>query len=78
MAGHPYPLTVEGSWKTAVSARVKNKLQIYFQSKTKSCGGDCVIQYDDLKTNIATVCFQSEDGKKCILDLLITGQRLLI
>ena len=64
MAGHPFPLTVEGSWKTAVSAGVKNKLQIYFHSKKKSCGGDCVIQYDDLKTNIATVFFKLEDGKK--------------
>ncbi|XP_067113157.1 protein mono-ADP-ribosyltransferase PARP14-like isoform X1 [Osmerus mordax] len=68
MAGHPFPLTVEGSWKTVVSAGVKNKLHIYFQSKKKSCGGDCIIQYDDLKTNIATVFFQSEDVRNSVLE----------
>ncbi|XP_026075337.1 poly [ADP-ribose] polymerase 14-like isoform X2 [Carassius auratus] len=53
-----YPIIVEGDWGPELAKSVKNKLQIYFQSKKKSQGGDCVVQYDD-KSNSATILFKS-------------------
>ncbi|XP_030648867.1 protein mono-ADP-ribosyltransferase PARP14-like [Chanos chanos] len=61
-----YPVIVEGDWSPELSKVVKNKLQIYFQSKKKSQGGDCVIQYDD-QTGIATVCFKSSEVRNSVL-----------
>uniref|UniRef100_A0A673GC46 PAR14-like first RRM domain-containing protein n=1 Tax=Sinocyclocheilus rhinocerous TaxID=307959 RepID=A0A673GC46_9TELE len=49
-----YPIIVEGDWGPEHAKSVKNKLQIYFQSKKKSQGGDCVVQYDD-GSNSATI-----------------------
>lgn len=59
-----YPITVEGSWATTLSKAVKNKLQIHFQSKKKSNGGDCRVDYNDYSTTRATVYFKSEDGEQ--------------
>uniref|UniRef100_A0A8C1GQ99 PAR14-like first RRM domain-containing protein n=1 Tax=Cyprinus carpio TaxID=7962 RepID=A0A8C1GQ99_CYPCA len=38
-----YPVLVEGDWEPEQAKSVNNKLQIYFQSKKKSQGGDCVV-----------------------------------
>lgn len=57
-----YPVSVEGDWGPENAKSVKNKLQIYFQSKKKSQGGDCVAQYNDA-SNSATILFKSSDGK---------------
>uniref|UniRef100_A0A672S1F4 PAR14-like first RRM domain-containing protein n=1 Tax=Sinocyclocheilus grahami TaxID=75366 RepID=A0A672S1F4_SINGR len=61
-----YPITVEGDWGPEQAKSVKNKLQIYFQSKKKSQGGDCVVQYDD-KGNSATILFKSSDIRDGVL-----------
>ncbi|XP_058644826.1 protein mono-ADP-ribosyltransferase PARP14 isoform X2 [Onychostoma macrolepis] len=60
-----YPLTVEGNWQTKNAKSLKNKLQIYFQSK-KSQGGDCVVQYND-GSNSATILFKSSDIRDGVL-----------
>jgi len=57
-----YPLTVEGDWGTENAKSVKNKLLIYFQSKKKSHGGDCDVQYNG-ESNSATILFKSSDSK---------------
>ncbi|XP_030648866.1 protein mono-ADP-ribosyltransferase PARP14-like [Chanos chanos] len=66
MEDYPYPIIVEGDWSPELSNVVKNKLQIYFQSKKKSRGGDCAVQYDD-QTGIATVRFKSSDVRNSVL-----------
>uniref|UniRef100_A0A671M3P1 PAR14-like first RRM domain-containing protein n=1 Tax=Sinocyclocheilus anshuiensis TaxID=1608454 RepID=A0A671M3P1_9TELE len=66
MEDYPYPITAEGDWQPEHAKSVKNKLQIYFQSKKKSQGGDCVVQYDD-KSNSATILFKSSDSRDGVL-----------
>ncbi|KAG1971163.1 protein mono-ADP-ribosyltransferase PARP14-like [Pimephales promelas] len=61
-----YPLTVEGDWGTENAKSVKNKLHIHFQSKKKSQGGDCVVQYNG-ESNSATVLFKSSDIRDAVL-----------
>ncbi|KTF83271.1 hypothetical protein cypCar_00029797 [Cyprinus carpio] len=61
-----YPVLVEGDWEPEQAKSVNNKLQIYFQSKKKSQGGDCVVQYDD-KSNSATILFKSSDSRDGVL-----------
>ncbi len=61
MGEYFYPVIVEGDWRPELAKSVKNKLQIYFQSKKKSQGGDCVVQYDG--SNSATILFKSPDSK---------------
>lgn len=56
------PVTVEGDWSPAQVKTVKNKLQIYFQSKKKSSGGDCRVEAEDGAPR-AAVFFRSEDGE---------------
>ncbi|XP_018592984.2 protein mono-ADP-ribosyltransferase PARP14-like [Scleropages formosus] len=65
MEGYEYPLSVQGNW-VPNAAKVKNKLQIYFQSAKKSGGGDCKVEYDE-NNNTATVWFNSEEVRKRIL-----------
>ncbi|KAK6305421.1 hypothetical protein J4Q44_G00242010 [Coregonus suidteri] len=67
MYEYPYPITVDGSWTTSVSKGIKNKLQIYFQSKKKSSGGDCLVHYEDQRSTTATVYFKSEDVRERVL-----------
>ncbi|XP_026129260.1 poly [ADP-ribose] polymerase 14-like isoform X1 [Carassius auratus] len=61
-----FPIIVEGDWGPEHVKSVKNKLQIYFQSKKKSQGGDCVVQYDD-GNNSATILFKSSDIQDSVL-----------
>uniref|UniRef100_A0A8C1MH48 Poly [ADP-ribose] polymerase n=2 Tax=Cyprinus carpio TaxID=7962 RepID=A0A8C1MH48_CYPCA len=61
-----YSIIVEGDWGPEQAKSVKNKLQIYFQSKKKSQGGDCVVQYDD-GSNFATILFKSSDIQDSVL-----------
>ncbi|KAL1266725.1 hypothetical protein QQF64_002400 [Cirrhinus molitorella] len=61
-----YPISVEGVWLPEHAKSVKNKLQIYFQSKKKSQGGDCVVQYND-GSNLATILFKSPDIRDGVL-----------
>uniref|UniRef100_A0A8C2BYM9 Uncharacterized protein n=1 Tax=Cyprinus carpio TaxID=7962 RepID=A0A8C2BYM9_CYPCA len=62
MDEYHYPIIVEGNWESEHVKSVKNKLQIHFQSKKKSQGGDCVVKYND-KSNSATVLFKSSHSK---------------
>ncbi|XP_077098953.1 protein mono-ADP-ribosyltransferase PARP14-like [Siphateles boraxobius] len=61
-----YPLTVEGDWGTEHAKSVKNKLHIHFQSKKKSQGGDCVVQYNG-GSKSATILFKSSDIRDAVL-----------
>ncbi|KAL1266729.1 hypothetical protein QQF64_002404 [Cirrhinus molitorella] len=61
-----YPIVVEGDWGPEHVKSVKNKLQIYFQSKKKSQGGDCVVQYNDGSSS-ATILFKSSDTRDGVL-----------
>ncbi|CAB1332829.1 unnamed protein product [Coregonus sp. 'balchen'] len=67
MDEYPYPITVDVSWTTSVSKGIKNKLQIYFQSKKKSSGGDCLVHYEDQRSTRATVYFKNEDVRERVL-----------
>ncbi|KAL0188341.1 hypothetical protein M9458_015440, partial [Cirrhinus mrigala] len=60
MDDYLYPIIVEGDWRPEHAKSVKNKLQIYFQSKKKSQGGDCFVQCND-GSNSATIQFKSLD-----------------
>ncbi|XP_073770751.1 protein mono-ADP-ribosyltransferase PARP14 isoform X2 [Danio rerio] len=61
-----YPIIVEGDWGSEHDKSVKNKLQIHFQSKKKSQGGDCVVKYNE-ETNTATILFKSSDIQDAVL-----------
>ncbi|XP_067290157.1 protein mono-ADP-ribosyltransferase PARP14-like [Pseudorasbora parva] len=74
-----YPIVVEGDWGAENAKSVKNKLQIHFQSKKKSQGGDCVVQYD--KNNSATILFKSPDIRDAVLSqkkhiIIIDSQKI--
>nr|XP_017213521.2 poly [ADP-ribose] polymerase 14 isoform X1 [Danio rerio] len=60
-----YPIIVEGDWGPEHTKSVKNKLQIHFQSKKKSQGGDCVVKYDERKS--ATILFKTSDIRDAVL-----------
>ncbi|KAJ8275416.1 hypothetical protein COCON_G00071680 [Conger conger] len=64
MEEHPYPVTVLGEWGTIPPKTIKNKLQIYFQSKKKSGGGDCRVECTGAGT---TIRFKSEDVRKRVI-----------
>ncbi|KTF86260.1 hypothetical protein cypCar_00043113, partial [Cyprinus carpio] len=66
MDEYHYPIIVEGNWESEHVKSVKNKLQIHFQSKKKSQGGDCVVKYND-KSNSATVLFKSSHIRDGVL-----------
>lgn len=53
---------VEGDWSPAQTRSLKNKLQLYFQSKKKSSGGDCRVEVEDGAPR-ASVFFRSEEGE---------------
>lgn len=56
-----------GTWTPGSSKGIKNKLQIYFQSKKKSNGGDCSVDYEDYNSAKAVVYFKSEEVKNRVL-----------
>ncbi|KAI7793217.1 protein mono-ADP-ribosyltransferase PARP14-like [Triplophysa rosa] len=66
MEEYPYPIVVDGEWSPEQAKSLKNKLQIYFQSKKKSQGGDCVVQVNE-KSSAATVLFKSSDIRDNVL-----------
>uniref|UniRef100_A0A8C1MHD2 PAR14-like first RRM domain-containing protein n=1 Tax=Cyprinus carpio TaxID=7962 RepID=A0A8C1MHD2_CYPCA len=68
MDEYPYSIIVEGDWGPEHAKSVKNKLQIYFQSKKKSQGGDCVVKYKPNDgSNSATILFKSPDIRDGVL-----------
>ncbi|XP_071340147.1 protein mono-ADP-ribosyltransferase PARP14-like isoform X2 [Trachinotus anak] len=62
----PPPLTVEGAWSPAQTRTLRNKLQLYFQSRKKSSGGDCVVEVEDGAPR-AAVFFRSEEVRERVL-----------
>ncbi|KAM6944682.1 protein mono-ADP-ribosyltransferase PARP14-like [Lycodopsis pacificus] len=62
----PLPVTVEGDWIPDQTKTMKNKLQLYFQSKKKSSGGDCRVEAEDGAPR-AAVFFRSEEVRKRVL-----------
>ncbi|XP_078259604.1 protein mono-ADP-ribosyltransferase PARP14-like isoform X2 [Rhinoraja longicauda] len=63
----PYPLIVEGEWDQDVAKLLKNKLQIYFQSRKQCDGGECVVEYEDLASNQAVVRFANDQTRNNVL-----------
>ncbi|KAI4893217.1 hypothetical protein NFI96_030863 [Prochilodus magdalenae] len=66
MEGYSYPLTVEGPWPSTQTRTITNKLQVYFQSKKKSQGGDCVVNFSE-QTSAATVHFKTAEIRDQVL-----------
>ncbi|XP_063346007.1 protein mono-ADP-ribosyltransferase PARP14-like isoform X2 [Pelmatolapia mariae] len=60
------PVTVEGDWTPAQTKALKNKLQIYFQSKKKSSGGDCRVEAEEGAPR-AAVYFSSPEVRERVL-----------
>ncbi|XP_073711243.1 poly(ADP-ribose) polymerase family member 14-related sequence 1 isoform X2 [Misgurnus anguillicaudatus] len=58
----PYVLLVEGQW----DPKLKNKITIYFQSKNKSGGGNCVVELDT-EGRKGTVRFKDEEARQRVL-----------
>lgn len=55
-------VTVEGNWSPNQNRAMKNKLQLYFQSRKKSNGGDCRVELEDGAAR-AAVHFTSAEGE---------------
>ncbi|KAL6472150.1 hypothetical protein MHYP_G00183380, partial [Metynnis hypsauchen] len=66
MEDFPHPLTVEGRWPSASTKTLTAKLQIYFQSRRKSQGGDCVVRFPE-QSSAATVHFRSAETRDQVL-----------
>ncbi|XP_047660504.1 protein mono-ADP-ribosyltransferase PARP14-like [Tachysurus fulvidraco] len=60
----PYPVLVEGDWSSINAKTLQSKVQIYFQSRKKSHGGDCVIRCSERS---CTVFFKSEEIRDRVL-----------
>uniref|UniRef100_A0A8C6L327 Uncharacterized protein n=1 Tax=Nothobranchius furzeri TaxID=105023 RepID=A0A8C6L327_NOTFU len=76
------PVTVEGDWSPDQNRTMKNKLQIYFQSKKKSSGGDCRVEAEDGAPR-AAVFFRSEAVRDRVLarknhEILLENRTLIL
>ncbi|MEQ2268417.1 hypothetical protein XENORESO_014760 [Xenotaenia resolanae] len=60
------PVTVEGDWSSVQNKTVRNKLQLYFQSKKKSSGGECRVEVEE-EAPRASVFFRSEEVRERVL-----------
>ncbi|KAG9263154.1 poly ADP-ribose polymerase 14-like [Astyanax mexicanus] len=60
MEEFPYALTVEGPWPSTSTKTLSSKLQIYFQSRKKSQGGDCKVKVSE-ESGVVKVLFKSEE-----------------
>ncbi|XP_047448843.1 protein mono-ADP-ribosyltransferase PARP14-like isoform X2 [Mugil cephalus] len=60
------PVIVEGDWGQTQAKTLRNKLQLYFQSKKKSSGGDCRVEAEDGAPR-AAVFFRSEEVRERVL-----------
>ncbi|KAL7848452.1 hypothetical protein AOLI_G00231700 [Acnodon oligacanthus] len=66
MEDFPHPLAVEARWPSASTKTLSAKLQIYFQSRKKSQGGDCVVSFPE-QSSAATVHFRSAETRDQVL-----------
>ncbi|XP_061082720.1 poly(ADP-ribose) polymerase family member 14-related sequence 1 isoform X2 [Conger conger] len=62
----PFPLRVEGDWDASIP-KLKNKLNIYFQSR-KANGGDCSVEYESSDGQRAVVWFKTEEVRQRVLN----------
>ncbi|XP_059503364.1 protein mono-ADP-ribosyltransferase PARP14-like isoform X2 [Stegostoma tigrinum] len=67
-AGYPYPVLVEGDWTLEIAKVLKTKLQVYFQSKKKSNGGDCFVEFGDLSEKQVVVWFACQQTRCQVLE----------
>ncbi|MCI4387957.1 hypothetical protein PGIGA_G00080100 [Pangasianodon gigas] len=64
MEEYPYPLLVEGDWSSINAKTLNSKVNIYFQSKKRSQGGDCEVRWTE---GSCTVFFKSEEIRDQVL-----------
>lgn len=62
-ASGSFPLLVEGSWGPDPPKNLINKLQMYFQSRKKSGGGECEVVPEPGNPARFLVLFSPEDGE---------------
>ncbi|XP_062864237.1 protein mono-ADP-ribosyltransferase PARP14-like [Trichomycterus rosablanca] len=62
MAEYAHGITVVGDWSSINPKTVQTKLQLYFQSKKKSQGGDCEVQCGDRKATVLFKCQLTRDN----------------
>lgn len=62
-ASRSFPLLVEGSWGPDPPKNLINKLQMYFQSRKKSGGGECEVVRQPGSPGRFRVLFSPEDGE---------------
>ncbi|KAH0504391.1 Poly [ADP-ribose] polymerase 14 [Microtus ochrogaster] len=63
----PFPLMVEGSWGLDPPKTLINKLQMYFQSRKKSGGGECEVVPQPGSPASFLVLFSPEDVRQNVL-----------
>ncbi|XP_041529290.1 protein mono-ADP-ribosyltransferase PARP14-like isoform X2 [Microtus oregoni] len=64
----PFPLLVEGSWGPCPPKILINKLQMYFQSRKKSGGGECEVILQPGSQASFLVLFYPEDVRQNVLE----------
>lgn len=62
-ASGPFPLLVEGSWGPDPPKNLVTKLQMYFQSRKRSGGGECEVRQEPGSPPRFLVLFFPEDGE---------------
>uniref|UniRef100_F6ZKX3 Poly [ADP-ribose] polymerase n=1 Tax=Macaca mulatta TaxID=9544 RepID=F6ZKX3_MACMU len=63
-----FPLLVEGSWGPDPPKNLSTKLQMYFQSRKKSGGGECEVHQDPRSPSRFLVLFYPEDVRQKVLE----------
>ena len=59
-----FPLLVEGSWGSQPPKNLSTKLQMYFQSRKRSGGGECEVCPVPGSSNRFLVLFYPDDGER--------------
>nr|XP_048310114.1 protein mono-ADP-ribosyltransferase PARP14-like isoform X2 [Myodes glareolus] len=67
-ASRPFPLLVEGSWGPNPPKTLINKLQIYFQSRKNSGGGECEVVPQPGNPSSFLVLYSPEDVRQNVLE----------
>ncbi|EDK97897.1 mCG130178, isoform CRA_b [Mus musculus] len=67
-ASGSFPLLVEGSWGPDPPKNLINKLQVYFQSRKKSGGGECEVVPEPGNPARFRVLFSPEDVRQNVLE----------
>ncbi|XP_006884365.1 PREDICTED: poly [ADP-ribose] polymerase 14 [Elephantulus edwardii] len=62
-----FPLLVRGSWDPDPPKNLSIKLQVYFQSRKRSGGGECVVRAEPGSPSTFVVLFSNEDVRQNVL-----------